>query len=264
VLGGTLRGMGPACSHRPLWPRSPADAAAPAQRWAADITAAPAQGGLLVVALGFCSVLGCDDLTDQQRCWVTRLRHKIAYRTVQGLRPGPAERDEILQGGPDRSPPWTPPRRLVSVLWPTGWDRSRPQVREPHRWAARQVGARYRRRGRSAEAWARTKRGVAWAYGWTGATQAVPWPRDATLIVEAVWLTSCQQGAQVLGEPWERLSVARVLRAFYPYRRAVERGAWDALGSLLAAHAQRLGMVKRWRQPHRERQPLESIIWGDP
>jgi hypothetical protein len=111
------------------------------------------------------------------------MRQKIAYRTVQVLRQGPAERDEILQGGQDRSPPWTPPRRLVSVLWQTVWDRSLPQVREPHRWAARQVWARCRRRGRIAEAWARTKRGVAGAYGWTGSTQAVPWPLDATLIV---------------------------------------------------------------------------------
>jgi hypothetical protein len=183
---------------------------------------------------------------------------------VQGLRQGSSERDEILPGGQARSPPRTPPRRLGSVLWQPGGDRSRPQVREPHRWAARQVCERSRRRWRRAEAWARTKRGVAVASGWTGATPAVPWPRDATLIVEAVWLTIGPQGAQVWGEPLERLSVERVLRAFSPYRRAVERGAWDDLGSLLAAHAPLLGRVKRWRQHHRERQPLESSIWGDP
>jgi uncharacterized protein YjiS (DUF1127 family) len=29
-------------------------------------------------------------------------------------------------------------------------------------------------------------------------------------------------------------------------------------------HAKLLGIVKRWRKQHRERQELESIIWGGP
>src|SRR5207302_1101367 len=36
VRGGTRRGLGPTCSHRPRWPRAPAEAAAPDQRGAAD------------------------------------------------------------------------------------------------------------------------------------------------------------------------------------------------------------------------------------
>jgi hypothetical protein len=38
----------------------------------------PCPGGLLVVALGLCSVLGRDDWTDQPQGWGTRLRPKIA------------------------------------------------------------------------------------------------------------------------------------------------------------------------------------------
>ena len=86
----------------------------------------------------------------------------------------------------------------------------------------------------------------------------------ATLLCYAVLLTICPQGAQVLGAPLERRSVAMVLRAFYHYSRAVQCAETDDLVQFLAEHAQRLGIVKRWRKHHRERQQLESIMWGDP
>jgi hypothetical protein len=62
----------------------------------------------------------------------------------------------------------------------------------------------------------------------------------------------------------ERIAVERVFRAFYPYSRAVQRGEADDLVLFLAAHAKLLGIVKRWRKHHRERQQLEYLIWGDP
>ena len=74
----------------------------------------------------------------------------------------------------------------------------------------------------------------------------------------------CQQVAQALGEPLERISVERVRRAFSHDSRAVQRGESDQLVSLLAEPAKRLGIVTRQRQSHRERQPLEALIWGDP
>ena len=77
-------------------------------------------------------------------------------------------------------------------------------------------------------------------------------------------LTICQQVAQVLGEPLERISVEMVFRAFYHYSRAVQRGEADDLVQFLAEHAKLLGIVKRWRKRHRERLQLESIMWGDP
>ena len=70
--------------------------------------------------------------------------------------------------------------------------------------------------------------------------------------------------AQALAEAWARSSVARVLRAFSPYRRAVQRGAGHARGAVLAAPAKLLGIVKRRRQQHRERQELAAIIWREP
>ena len=80
----------------------------------------------------------------------------------------------------------------------------------------------------------------------------------------AVLVTICQQVTQALGEPLERLSVEMVFRAFYHYSRAVQHGESNHLVSFLAEHAKLLGIVKRQRKSHRERQQLETIIWGDP
>jgi hypothetical protein len=109
-----------------------------------------------------------------------------------------------------------------------------------------------------------TKRRLDLAYVWTGSTNAVQLPLYATLMFCAVLVAIGQQVAQALGEPLERLSVEMAFRAFYHDSRAVQRGESDDLVSFLGGHAKRLGIVKRWRKQHRERQQLESIIWVDP
>jgi hypothetical protein len=83
------------------------------------------------------------------------------------------------------------------------------------------------------------------------------------LVFYAVLVTICQQVAQALGEPLERLSAEMVFRAFH-CSRAVQRGECDNLVAFLVEHVKLLGLVKRRRKQHRERQPRESIIWGDP
>jgi hypothetical protein len=137
-------------------------------------------------------------------------------------------------------------------------------VLAPQVLSARQVGALYRRRWRLEDAFLLTKRVLDLAYWWTGFTDAVQLQIYATLIFYAVMLTICQQVAEVLGEPLERISVEMVFRAFYHYSRAAPRGECDDLVTFLAEHAKLLGIVKRWRKLHRERQELESIMWGNP
>ena len=123
VWAGKMRVLVAACSHRPLWQVDTADAAAHDQRVAAERLAALPVGGLVVCALGVCSVLWCDDFTDQQPGFVTRMRVQTAYRTVQRLSPGLADRDASIQVGQDRSHPCRPPGRMVAVRWPGAWSR---------------------------------------------------------------------------------------------------------------------------------------------
>jgi len=123
VLGGKRRVMVGACSHRPVWQLYTEDAAANAKRFATEILAALPVGGLLVFDLGFFSVLWFDDFTTSHQFFVTRMRHKIAYRTGQELRIGPSYREEIRELGHYRSHPCQHPVRMVSVLWGGVWSR---------------------------------------------------------------------------------------------------------------------------------------------
>jgi hypothetical protein len=264
VLGGKMLGMVAAFSHHPLWQLYTEDAAANDKRFAAEILAVLPPGGLLVFDLGFFSFLWFDDFTAAHKFFVTRMREKTAYRTVRELSRGPYYRDEILEVGQYHSNPCRYPLRMVSVLWQGVWYRSLTNVRDPHVLSARQVCELYRRRWRIEDAFLLTKRVLDLAYLWTGSTNAVQLQIQATLIFYAVLVTICQQVAQALGEPLERISVEMVFRAFYHYSRALERGESDELVPFLVAHAKLLGLVKRWRKHHRERQQLESIIWGDP
>jgi IS4 transposase len=263
VLGGKMMVMVEAFSHRPLWQLYTEDAAANDTRFTAEILAALPPGGLVVFDLGFFSFLGFDDFTNGQRCCVTRMREKTAYRPGQVLSQGGQYRDEIIQVGQYRSNPCTHPLRMVSVLWQGLWYRYVTNVLDPQALSARQVCELYRRRWRIEEAFALTKRLLDLAYVWTGSTNAVQLQIYATLIFYTGLVTICQQVAQALGEPLERISVEMVFRACYHYSRAVQRGEHDDLVSFLAEHAKLLGIVKRWRKQHHERQQLESTIWGD-
>lgn len=264
VRGGKMMGMVEAFSHRPLGQLYTDDAAAKDKRVAAEMLAALPGGGLLVFDLGFFSFLWCDDFTASDRFFVTRMREKTAYRTVQELRSSPHYCAELIQVGQDRSHPCQHPLRMVSVLWQGVWYRYLTNVLDPQVLSARQVCELYRRRGRIEDAFALTKRLLDLAYVWTGSTHAVQWQIYATLIFYAVLVTSCQQIAQALGDPLERSSVEMVFRAFYHYSRAVQHGERTHLVSFLAEHAKLLGIVKRQRKSHRKRQQLEASIWGDP
>lgn len=264
VLAGKVMVMVEAFSHRPLWQHYTEDAAANDKRFAVEILAALPVGGLLIFDLGFFSFLWFDTFTDQQKYFVTRMREKTAYHTVQVLSQGPYYRDECIEVGQYRSNPCKHPLRMVSVLWQGTWYRYLTNVLAPQALSARQVCELYRRRWRIEDAFALTKRLLDLAYVWTGSTNAVQLQIYATLLFYAVLLTICQQVAQALSEPLERISVEMVFRAFYHYSRAVQRGESDDLVAFLVEHAKLLGIVKRWRRQHRERQQLESIIWGDP
>jgi hypothetical protein len=171
----------------------------------AEILAALPPGGLLVCALGWFSVLWCDDVTHGPRFFVTRRREKTAHRTGQVLSQGGPYRDDILQVGQYCSHPWTPPRRMVSVLGPGAWYRSVTNGRDPQALSARRVCEWYRRRWRIEEAFALTTRRLDVAYVWTGSTPAVQWPIHATLIFYPVLVTICQQVAQALANPGAHL-----------------------------------------------------------
>jgi len=240
VLAGRLLVLVEAFTHRPLWQLYTEDAAANDKRFTTELLAAVPEGGLLIFDLGFFSFAWFDDLVEQQKYFVTRLREKTAYRTVQVLSEGPHYREELIEVGLYRSNPCRHPRlRLVTVRWQGQTYRYLTNVLEPQRLSARQVCELYRRRWRIEDAFLLTKRVFDLAYLWTASPNGIQLQIIATLLFYAVLLTVCQQVAQALGEPLERISVEMVFRAFYHYSRAVQRGESDNLIAFLTQYITR-------------------------
>lgn len=262
VLAGRVMAMVEAFTHRPLWQLYTEDAAANDKRFASEILATVPLGGLLVFDLGFFSFLWFDDFTEQQKYFVSRLRQNTAYRTTQGLSTSPYYRDELIEVGLHHSHPCRHPLRLVSVLWRGQWYRYLTNVLDPSQLSARHICELYRRRWRIEDAFLVTKRVLDLAYLWKASANGVQLQLYATFLFYLVLLNVCQQVAQSLNEPLERISVEMVFRAFYHYSRALIRGETTDLVSYLVLHAKLLGLVKRQRKRHREIHDTEQLVWG--
>jgi hypothetical protein len=262
VLAGRVMAMVEAFTQRPLWQLYTEDAAANDKRFAAEILAAVPLGGLLVFDLGFFSFLWFDDFTEQQKFFVSRFRQKTAYHTTQGLSHSPYYRDELIEVGLYRSNPCRHPLRLVSVFWRGQWYRYLTNVLDPAQLSARDICELYRRRWRIADAFLITKRVLDLAYLWKASANGVQLQLSATFLFYLVLLNVCQQVAQSLNEPLERISVEMVFRAFYHYSRALTRGETVDLVTYLVQHAKLLGLVKRHRKRHREIHDTEQVVWG--
>jgi hypothetical protein len=102
------------------------------------------------------------------------------------------------------------------------------------------------------------------AYLWKASANGVQLQLYATFLFYLVLLNVCQQVAQSLNEPLERISVEMVFRAFYHYSRALLRSESTELVPYLVQHAKLLGLVKRQRKRHREIHDTEQIVWGNP
>lgn len=264
ALAGRMMVMVEAFTHRPLWQLYTEDAVANDKRFAGEILAAVPERGLLVFDLGFFSFLWFDDFTDQHKFFVTRLRQKTAYRVTRVFPHGPYYRDEVIEVGLHHSHPCHHPLRLVSVLWRGQWYRYLTNVLDPTQLSARDVCELYRRRWRIEDAFLVTKRVLDLAYLWKASANGVQLQLYATFLFYLVLLNVCQQVAQSLNEPLERISVEMVFRAFYHYSRALSRGETVDLVVYLVQHAKLLGLVKRQRKRHREIHETEQIVWDSP
>lgn len=107
-----------------------------------------------------------------------------------------------------------------------------------------------------------TKRLLGLAYLWVGGTHGVEIQRSATWIFSTVLTDLCQQVAQALGQPLDRISVEMVFRGCYHFSRAVQRGDERSLVTFLVDHARLLGIVKAIRKRHKHIQTQQQAIWG--
>jgi hypothetical protein len=263
VQGGKIAVMVEAFGLRPVWQSYIEEWTANDKRFSQDILSAVPDGGLVVYDLGFFSFPWFDKFTDQGKYFVTRLREKTAYKVVRLLSEGPLYRDQIVEVGLYRSNPCRHQLRLVEVLWGKRWYRYLTNVLDPEMLSARDVCDLYRTRWRIEDAFGLTKRLLDLAYLWSGSQNAVQLQVYATLIFYGVLIEVCQQVADVLRQPLERISVEMVFRGFYHYSRAFQKGETQDLVSFMVQHSDLLGIVKRKRKSHKEAERRAALIWGD-
>lgn len=264
ALGGKVLVMVELFGLRPVWEAYTQDFRANEKRFADAMLAQVPEGGLLVYDLGLFSFVWFDAFTDNGKHFVTRMRHKTSYKVVEVLSEGRFYKDQLIQVGKHRSNPAKHPLRLVQVLWGRDWYSYLTNVLDPKVLSAQDVCELYRRRWRIEDAFLLTKRVLDLAYLWSASKNAVQLQVYATLIFYAVLIQLCQQLAEALAQPLDRISVEMVFRGFYHYASALQKGEHQELVPFLAANAQLLGLVKRVRKRDRERQQLSALTWPDP
>ena len=245
-LAGRLVAVVDLFTHLPckLWwsddPRSNDKAALP------DLLAWLVPNSLLVFDLGYFFPF-FDILTDLQ-CWfVTRLRVKTSYEVERSLIDRPQLRDRIVRLGKYRSNPCQHPVRLVEVYLQGCWHRYLTNVLDPQRLSVVQVVTIYPYRWHIETAFLLVKRLLDLAYLWVGSLNGVQLQVWATFLFYAILIDLCDEVAEQLHLPLDRISVEMVYRSLYFYAHAVSQGYTERAAVYLAAEAYELGIVKRQR-----------------
>jgi hypothetical protein len=261
-LGGKMLAVVDLLTRRPQQTWYTAQPQANDKTFCAQLGAALPGGGLVVVDLGWFSFPFFDALTEAGQYFVTRLREKTAYQSVAVLGASAHWRDEVIELGVYRSNPCRHRVRRVSVLWGPTWYHYLTNVLDPRRLSAREVCELYRRRWRIEETFLLTKRLLGLAYLWVGDRNGVESQLYATWLFYAVLADLCDQVAEALEQPLEKISVEMVFRSLYHFARAIDAGEDPELVPFLVHHAQLLGLVKADRKRHKEHRRQDLEIWG--
>jgi len=261
VLGGKMMMLVCAFTHRPVFAWYTEEAQANDKSWTEALLIRLPEGGLLIFDLGFFSFLWFDAFTEARKFFVTRLRNKTAFRILEVLSQGPCFRDALIELGKYRSNPCKHRVRLISVLFQGTWYHYLTNVLDPRRLSAKQVCELYRRRWRIEQAFLLTKRLLGLEYLWVGGKNGVEIQVYATWIFYAVLTDLCQQVANALSQPLDRISVEMVFRGLYHFSRAAQRGEATCVVAYLSAHAKLLDLVKAVRKRHRQLQSEQQYLW---
>jgi hypothetical protein len=141
-----------------------ADAAANEKSHVRPLISALPQAALLVFDLGYFSFSLFDWLTVQQRYFVTRMRAKTSFKTIQVLADRSHYRDRIVWLGNYRADRAAHPVRLVEIQLQQQWWGYVTNVMEPSRFNAAQIWGIYSQRWTIEMCFAAIKRALRLAY----------------------------------------------------------------------------------------------------
>jgi hypothetical protein len=204
---------------------------------------------VLVFDLGYFAFTFFDQLSAAGSWFVTRLREKTSYTVQQVLLDHPQARDQIVLLGKYRSNPSTHPVRLIEVYVNGAWRQYLTNVLDPQRLSVVEVVALYERRWHIETAFALVKRLLNLSYLWVGSLNGVQLQVWATWLYYAVLIDLCDDVADLLQVPLERISVEMVSRSLYFYVQARANGFTGTAAEYFAKKAKLLGIVKRKDPP---------------
>lgn len=204
------------------------------------------KNALLVFDLGYFAFTFFDDVTEAD-CWfVTRLRQKTSFTVQQVLLDRPQVRDQIVKLGNYRANPSTHLVRLVEVYVNGAWRQYVTNVLDPQQLSVLEIVALYEQRWQIETAFLLVKRLLNLAYLWVGSVNGVQLQVWATWLYYAVLIDLCDDVAEVLQLPLERISVEMVSRSLYYYASSTTAGDYTGdAAHYLAQDAKLFGIVKR-------------------
>ncbi len=207
------------------------------------------EGSLSVFDLGFFAFPFFDALTETRRWFVTRWRAKTSLIEKQVLRATPQVRDRIVQLGKYRSNPSRHPVRLIEVQLRGVWHQYLTNVLDPKQLSVVEVVALYEQRWQIESAFLLVKRVLGLAYLWAGSVNGVHLQVWATWLYYAILIDLCDDVAEVLQLPLQRISVEMVSRGLYYYVGAKAQGYPGSAAAYFAEpeNCDLLGIVKRRR-----------------
>jgi hypothetical protein len=215
-------------------------------------------GSLVVFDLGYFAFTLFDELSERQVSFVTRLRSKTSYRVEQTLLAHPQVRDQLVHLGAYRANPSRHPVRLIEVYVEREWRQYLTNVLDPNLLSVVDVVELYSYRWRIEGAFLLVKRLLDLAYLWVGSQNGVQLQVWATWLFDAVLIDLCDDVAEALGQPLERISVEMVYRGLYHYVTAHAHGFAGDVPTYYAQHGHDLGLVKRVR-PRAGPSPLAQL-----
>jgi hypothetical protein len=263
LLGGKILAVVDAFSHTPAALFYEKESAANERKFIDRLLEHLTRGALVLFDRGFFTFSFFDRATEAGVFFLTRQRARVQYVVLSTLSEGACFRDEIVQMGEYRSNPCKHPVRIVSVLWGGVWYQYVTNVLDPAMLSACEVAQLYRRRWRIEEAFLQTKRLLGLAYLWVGGKNGIEIQVYATWIFYTVLVDLCEQVAERLSVPLDRISVQMVYRAFYHVGSAQRRGDTRDAVTFLADNAQMLGIVKKVRKRTSDKQEEDNRVWAD-
>jgi hypothetical protein len=227
---------------RQLWYEP--DSQAHDQRFWEGALATLAPGTLLLFDMGFINYGMFARLGQQKISFITRLKKNAVYQVEQVLTRSDQVRDQLIRLGRGAS---ACSLRLVEVFYQGHWYQYVTNVLDPKVLSGADVAALYQRRWRIENAFNAVKRLLGLAYFFSGSQNAVQVQVWMTWLLYAVLVDLADEVAEMLSQPFQRISLEMVFRGLYHFTQAYHRGQASDPVVYLAEQAKELGIVKQKR-----------------